>query len=72
MFVWMSGFQNSLAHTHFNMLVGEWTSATESPVVEAGNMYVICNDTFTYSVHPNPYTRRIRFFELDFEIEKHE
>ena len=72
MFVWMNGFQNPLAHTHFNMFVDEWTSANESPVVEAGNMYVICNDTFAYSTRLNPYTSRIRFFELDFKIEKHE
>ena len=32
MFVWMSGFYNPLAHTHFNMFVDEWTSANESPV----------------------------------------
>ena len=31
MFVWTSGFQNPLAHTHFNMFVDEWTSANESP-----------------------------------------
>ena len=30
MFVWTSGFQNPLAHTHFNMFVDEWTSANES------------------------------------------
>ena len=30
MFVWMSGFHNPLAHTHFNMFVDEWTSANES------------------------------------------
>ena len=30
MFVWMSGFQKSLAHTDFNMFVDEWTSANES------------------------------------------
>ena len=30
-FVWMSGFQNPLAHSHFNMLVSEWTSANKSP-----------------------------------------
>ena len=33
MFVWMSGFQKSLAHTDFNMFVDEWTSANESPAV---------------------------------------
>ena len=32
MFVWKSGFQNSLIHTVFNMFVDEWTSANESPV----------------------------------------
>ena len=32
MFVWTSGFQNPLAHTHFNMFVDEWMSANESPV----------------------------------------
>ena len=32
MFVWTSGFQKSLAHTDFNMLVGEWTSTNDSPV----------------------------------------
>ena len=31
MFVWKTGFQNPLAHTHFNMFVDEWTSANESP-----------------------------------------
>ena len=31
MFVFMSGFYNPLAHTHFNMFVDEWTSANESP-----------------------------------------
>ena len=31
MFVWMSGFQNLLIHTHFDMFVDEWTSANESP-----------------------------------------
>ena len=31
MFVWMSVFQNPLAHTHFNMFVDEWTNANESP-----------------------------------------
>ena len=31
MFVWMSGFPNPLAHTHFNMFVDKWTSANESP-----------------------------------------
>ena len=31
MFVWTSGFQNLLAHTHFDMFVDEWTSANESP-----------------------------------------
>ena len=30
MFVWTSGFQYPLAHTHFNMFVDEWTSANES------------------------------------------
>ena len=30
MFVWMSGFQKSLANTDFNMFVDEWTSANES------------------------------------------
>ena len=33
MFVWMSGFQNLLAHTHFDMFVDEWMSANESPVI---------------------------------------
>ena len=33
MFVWMSGFQKSLAHTDFNMFVDEWTSANESPTL---------------------------------------
>ena len=31
MFVWMSSFQNSFAHTHFNMFADECTSANESP-----------------------------------------
>ena len=31
MFVWMSGFQNSLAHTDFNTFVDVWTSSNESP-----------------------------------------
>ena len=31
MFVWMSGFQNLLIHTHFDMFVDEWMSANESP-----------------------------------------
>ena len=31
MFVWMSGFQNLLAHTHFDMFVDEWTSANKTP-----------------------------------------
>ena len=31
MFVWMSGFQKSLAHTDFSMFVDEWTGANESP-----------------------------------------
>ena len=35
MFVWTSGFQNPLAHTHFNMFVDEWTSANESPELSA-------------------------------------
>ena len=34
MFVWMSGFQKSLAHTDFNMFVDEWMSANKSPEVE--------------------------------------
>ena len=33
MFVWTSGFQNLLTHTHFDMFVDEWTSANESPVM---------------------------------------
>ena len=33
MFVWKSGFQNPLAHTHFNMFGDEWMSANESPGV---------------------------------------
>ena len=33
MFVWMSGFHNSLVHTHFNMSVDEWTSANKSSVL---------------------------------------
>ena len=33
MFVWTSGFQNPLAHTHFNMFVDTWTSTNESPAV---------------------------------------
>ena len=33
MFVWTSGFQNLLAHTHFDMFVDEWTSANESPAI---------------------------------------
>ena len=32
MFVWTSGFQKSLAHTDFNMVV-EWTSANESSAI---------------------------------------
>ena len=32
MFVWVSGFQNLLVHTHFYMFVDEWMSANESPV----------------------------------------
>ena len=36
MFVWTSGFQNPLAHTHFNMFVDQWTSANESPELSAG------------------------------------
>ena len=35
MFVWMSGFQKSLAHTDFNMFVDQWTSANESPDPES-------------------------------------
>ena len=31
MFVWASGFHNSLVQTHFNMFVGEWMSANKSP-----------------------------------------
>ena len=31
MFVWTSGFQNSLAYTDFNMFVDEWRSDNESP-----------------------------------------
>ena len=30
-FVWTSGFQRSLAHTDFHMLMGEWMSANKSP-----------------------------------------
>ena len=37
MFVWTSGFQNPLAHTHFNMFVDEWMSANESPVAFQSN-----------------------------------
>ena len=33
MFVWMSGFQNLLEHTDFNMFVDDWTSANESPAL---------------------------------------
>ena len=32
MFVWMSGFDNPLAYTHFNMFVDEGMSANKSPV----------------------------------------
>ena len=31
MFVWTNGYQNPLAHTHFNMFVDEWMSENESP-----------------------------------------
>ena len=31
MFVWTSGVQNLLAHTHFDMFVDKWTSSNESP-----------------------------------------
>ena len=33
MFVLMSGFQNPLSCTHFNMFVDEWTNANESHVM---------------------------------------
>ena len=39
MFVWMSGFHNPLAHTHFNMFVDDWTSANESPALELSPFY---------------------------------
>ena len=35
LFVWMSGFQKSLAHTDVNMFVDEWTSANESPIINS-------------------------------------
>ena len=38
MFVWTSGFQNPLAHTHFNMFVDEWMSANESPVLKCPDL----------------------------------
>ena len=38
MFVWMSGFHNPLAHTHFNMFVDERTSANESPEMTAKSL----------------------------------
>ena len=37
MFV-MSGFQNPLAHIHFNMFVDKWMSANKSPVLKCPDL----------------------------------
>ena len=45
MFVWMSGFQNPLAHTHFNMFVNKWTSANESLAIVIARQCDLISDS---------------------------
>ena len=45
MFVWMSGVQNPLAHTHFNMFVDKWTSANESLAVVIARQLDLISDS---------------------------
>ena len=47
MFVWTSGFQNSLVHTDFNMFVDEWMSVNVFTVVSwyCYLRHTVCNNT---------------------------
>ena len=56
MFVWMSAFQKSLAHTDFNMFVDEWTGANENPVfVQVDRCFQVLTDKFYITMEANWY-----------------